>query len=372
MSEEMVTPDSGTNEGLFVGVDAGERAFLDSLDVDDGPVEAPVTKESSHEATPEAEPQMDADLDDEAEGELEAEAETEDDATASDEADDTESEDWALPEEWSLEDAAKDLGVDPEQLAASLRVKVGDDLVPLQDAIKGTLRESDYTRKTMALAEERKAFEATRAKQAEEWQGRIQQADTLAGLFRQQLSGEEAALQDMLDENSINYDPQGYIVKRAELDKRQRDLGQYFQHREQEQAALVAQHRQEHQKLARENIPELATPEGAEKFQQDMREVLPQYGYTPDQINAYMDGAWDYKDLAILRDAMKYRALEKGKPEARKKLAGKPKLRPNGRDGKGTQAQSNTDAIRRRLRSSNPRTKQRAAEDFLGAFAETL
>jgi hypothetical protein len=122
----------------------------------------------------------------------------------------------------------KDEGAESEQLDAddsepALVLELDGkeyDLTEVRKWQKGHLMQSDYTRKTMALADERKAFEAERKTEREQLQ---------------QAKAEIAAMKDTLqvltaEDEAINwaelkeYEPEKYIALKEKADKRKAEL----------------------------------------------------------------------------------------------------------------------------------------------------
>ncbi len=334
----------------------------------DPPQEQPQPVDEVDEATPEAEPESNPEAETDT---IEAEAPAEEvEAEETSESEESEAApDWELPEKWTLDELAEAIGVDSDALKGSLRTEVNGEEVPISEALRGTLREADYTRKTMALAEERKAFDAERETQAAEWQQKLTTADQFAALMAEQAGGfDESALLPFLDVESEHYNPDEYHRQKVMMDQRKNYLSQYQAFRQQEQADRLRQFRAEQQKLARETIPELQTEDGARKFQERLHSgMTSHYGFSGEQVEQYFNGAWDVRQLRILDDALKFRALESGKKNLTKKLKGKPPVvRPGTGTSKNDKQAESTAAIRRRLRGGNKADRDAAAMDLLG------
>ena len=88
----------------------------------------------------------------------------------------------------------------------------------------------------------------------------------------------------------------------------------------------ISEYRAEQQKKLAGIIPELAKPEGAQKFDTELRANLKEYGFTPDEVTQWMAGPWDHRQVLIARDAAKWRALNAKKPEVANKLKTVPKV----------------------------------------------
>lgn len=101
-------------------------------------------------------PEPEADLQPEEEGDAVVEDEVEADTEASDEAEDGQAEDEEEEADTEDDDAADD-DADQSQL-----IEIDGEKLPLEEVKLGYLRQADYTRKTQAVAEQRKAAEDER------------------------------------------------------------------------------------------------------------------------------------------------------------------------------------------------------------------
>ena len=169
----------------------------------------------------------------EAEGQASAEGETED--AAEDEA--AQSEDEETTEEssqtWTLDELAESLGDNPIVLP-------NGDKVTAKELQAGYLRTEDYTRKTQAVAEERKAAEAERSRGSAEVAQRLETLDGLMNVAEQSL---------MQEYNAVNW---------KELDEddpgRAANLRQQYGQRAQQLEQVKAQAGQARQQAMREQL----------------------------------------------------------------------------------------------------------------------
>lgn len=330
----------------------------------DPPGEAPQEPVKAEEATPEREPDTAPEVEEPEAPQVEDEATEETSEGEESEA----APDWELPEKWTLNELAEAIGVDSDALQKSLRAEVDGEEVPISEVLRGTLREADYTRKTMALADERKAFDAERETQAAELQQKLSAADQFAALMAEQAGGfDESALMPLLNPDSDYYDPEEYHRRKLVMDQQRNYLGQYQEFRQQEQAQQLQAFRAKQQKIARNTMPELQSDEGTRKFQDRLHEgMTAHYGFSGQQVEQFMNGAWDVRQLRIIDDALKFRALEAGKKSLLKKLKGKPPVvRPGTGTSKGDKQTEAAAAIQRRLRGSNKAGRDAAAMDLL-------
>jgi len=221
--------------------------------------------------------------------------------------------------------------------------------VELDELIKGYQQGTDYTKKSQALAEQRKAIEAERnhleyVKQ--ERQAYAQKLQALDSFLTQQHQGVDL---DVLRET----DPIGYAVAVAEQSQREKQLAvvrneqqRIAQQQQAEQQSSLQNHlRQESEKLV-SLIPELATPQG-DAVRKQIRDYAKSVGWTDQELSS----VYDSRAVQTLYKAMKYEQLQKSKPELNKKLQSAPKMMRSGTSA--PQARSSQDKqVMQRLRET--------------------
>ena len=195
--------------------------------------------------------------------------------------------------------------------------------VTLDELIKSYQLGTDYTKKSQAVAEERKAVEAER--QA------VQEAKALRDQYAQRLEMLETMLQPQETEN-LDYlketDPIGYAVKVAEMAQKEKQLAQVqaerhriAQQQEQDrQMQMQSLVREEMQKLTAA-IPEFADPAKGETIRNDIRAFGKQLGFSDQELAA----VYDSRAVLTLYKAMQYDKLMASKPEVTKKVSQAPK-----------------------------------------------
>lgn len=200
--------------------------------------------------------------------------------------------------------------------------------VELDELIKGYQQGTDYTKKSQALAEQRKAIEAERGhleQVKQERQAYAQKLQALDSFLTQQNQGVDL---DVLKET----DPIGYAVAVAEQSQREKQLAvvrneqqRIAQQQQAEQQASLQSHlRQESEKLV-SLIPELATPQG-DAVRKQIRDYAKSVGWTDQELSS----VYDSRAVQTLYKAMKYEQLQKSKPELNKKLQSAPKMMRSG------------------------------------------
>ena len=200
--------------------------------------------------------------------------------------------------------------------------------VELDELIKGYQQGADYTKKSQALAEQRKALEAERQHLEyvkQERQAYAQKLQALDSFLSQQNQGVNL---DVLKET----DPIGYAVAVAEQSQREKQLAvvrneqqRLAQQQQSEQQASLQNHlRQESEKLT-SLIPELATPQG-DAVRKQIRDYAKSIGWSDQELSQL----YDSRAVVTLYNGMKYAQLQKSKPEVNKKLQAAPKMMRSG------------------------------------------
>lgn len=221
-----------------------------------------------------------------------------------------------------------------------LKLKRGEEEieVPETEAIELAQKGYDYTKKTQALAEERKTVEErVQALQAQEQyltqQFQINQA-LIKEVAKVEALNDQIAQYEAVDWNAASdSDPvqaqklffqyQQLVAKRdrasSELDQKKGEAAAFQQQRREQMLS-------EGYKQLAKDIPDWS----AQKVQQ-VRDVGISYGFTAQELS----NVYDPRMVRVLHDAMQFRALQQAKPAAEKKIANKPPVvKPGGKDAK--------------------------------------
>ena len=202
--------------------------------------------------------------------------------------------------------------------------------VTLDELVSGYQKGEDYTKKSQALAEQRKAVEAEAHAVNEAMQLREQYARRLGQV--QQLLQENNTSHENLEDLKEN-DPIQYAVKVAEQTENNKKL-QLLQ-REQEKLAQaqqqqVAQHRAKvvaHEaQMLTEKVKEFSDPKKAEQLKGEIRNFGKSIGFTDDELAQ----VYDHRHVMVMQKAMEYDKLQKANPSVTKKLAKAPKMAKKG------------------------------------------
>ena len=215
--------------------------------------------------------------------------------------------------------------------------------VTLDELIKSYQLGTDYTKKSQAVAEERKVVEAER--QA------VQEAKAMRDQYAQRLEIIESMLNQPQEAENLDYlketDPIGYAVKVAEMSQKEKQLAQVRAERErishQQEYDRQQQMRQmvaaESEKLVAA-IPEFADPSKGEVIRKDIRTYGKQMGFSDDELA----NVFDSRAVMTLYKAMQYDKLQSAKPGITKKVSEAPKaIKP----GVSKPRDSNSEEIRK-------------------------
>ena len=234
--------------------------------------------------------------------------------------------------------------------------------VELDELIKGYQQGTDYTKKSQALAEQRKAIEAERGhleQVKQERQAYAQKLQALDSFLTQQHQGVDL---EVLKET----DPIGYAVAVAEQSQREKQLAVVRQEQQriaqqqqaEQQASLQSHLRSESEKLA-SLIPELATAQG-DAVRKQIRDYAKSVGWTDQELSS----VYDSRAVQTLYKAMKYEQLQKSKPEVNKKLLAAPKMMRSGTSAPPNKSGQDKQAMQRLRETGKVSDAARAFERF--------
>jgi hypothetical protein len=188
--------------------------------------------------------------------------------------------------------------------------------------------QADYTKKTMALADDRKALEAERGK--------------IDPNITQKLSHYERILGDVVKADQqtdwaamLREDPIGALEKKFLAEQRAAEWQIVQAKNKQEYDARMSQvNAQEREQLLAKR-PDLKDTAAYEAHDKEVKAFLKQQGYEPNQFESALG---DHRVRLMVDEAMKYRALQSANTETAKKIEKlPPKVErpgvPSGKDG---------------------------------------
>jgi uncharacterized phage infection (PIP) family protein YhgE len=183
-------------------------------------------------------------------------------------------------------------------------------------------------------------------KQAEQMKQQAEQMMTqLSAMYQKAQQGGFKAPPQEPSRELFDSDPIGYMEAKMQYDE---DVKRY--NAERQEMTQIAQYQQAQMQqsqqqvleremmLMREKIPDLADPEMAGKFRENIVRTAGEYGYSAEDLK----GVTDHRVLLVLQDAMRYRRSLKNKSIADQKAKkARPVIKPQAKktqDPKGKQA----------------------------------
>jgi len=228
-------------------------------------------------------------------------------------------------EEFDSEDSSEDPEAgqeetdeaDEEGSAQTYTVRVdGDEVeVTIDELLSGYSRTQDYTRKTMALADQRKSLE-----------GELDQIRQERAQLSQVL--EQIDVQDQEQEPNwdllYQQDPQQWLIQREvwrERQERKRALVEekqrLLQAQEADKQRVVSQFVEQERGRLNEVLPQWRDEKVAKAEKTKVAEYAKKIGFTDQEISQF----YDHRAVSTLYKAMKFDELQSGKPKAAKKTA---------------------------------------------------
>jgi hypothetical protein len=256
---------------------------------------------------------------------------------------DTEAPAEAATDEGTEESVAEE-AEEPEAAGQPAQIDLPDGTkVTLDEAVKGYLRQSDYTRKVTEVASQRKALEAD-----------LQVVEGITQTFIDHLTKMVPA---MPDPAMALRDPNGYVRAKAQYDAAMAQVQQLIEIGKQpkqigeklSQSDMQAKIAAENAALA-EKIPTVATPEGRRKFMESAAEAAQSAGFSMEDLQ----GVSDHRLFVLAHWANEGLKAAKARETAKAKVANVPPAAPR-KPGQPAQANRNADAMRKLARSGSIR-----------------
>ena len=245
-----------------------------------------------------------------------------------------------------------------EDLLYAVTVNGAEQEVSLDELMKGYSRQSDYTRKTQEVSEQRKEFDAMKQNMAQAYQQiqaeRQQYTQALQSLMEGNMAGLDKFASvdwEVLKET----DPIEYVTRKEEFREAQEQVQnlQREQHVAQQRHHAQSQH-EHHQLLQQETtalvtaLPDWGDPSKQPKISKSIRSYAMENGFTKEELNSLAD----HRSILVLLKAQKYDQLQNSDVRG-KKLKNKPRVIRSGTGGdKQADSKSKRTAKMKRLRSS--------------------
>jgi hypothetical protein len=254
-----------------------------------------------------------------------------------------------------------------EDLKYTIKVD-GEELeVGIDELKNGYQRQADYTRKSQALAEQRKETEQIQSERMQLEQERQMYANGLQMLQEQQ-SAKLNEFNNVDWESLKTEDPYAYMIKKDEFRDAQekvQSVAQQQQHVQQEQmqqqqTAKAEFVRAEYARLV-EALPEWENKESSIK--KDIRDYAATVGFRPEEI----DQLADHRSVLVIKKAMEYDKLTKKVAPKKKAVKKVPKVQKAGRGNSKEDAA--TEAIKKKRARLQKSGKQ---DDAASIFYDML
>ena len=244
--------------------------------------------------------QMESDTGEEVQEEVEIEAESETPEPELTETEETEE----VTEQESSEDQYYPIKLDGEDME-----------ITLDEALQGYQRQSDYTKKTQVLANERKQVEAEKEALSRQREQYKQNVDRLVQ-EQQSQQPDETDWDKLYEEDPLQWMKQKEDVrsKKEKMFELQQEQFRLQQQQSQEQQAQMQEYLTQQQKALVDTIPEWKDPEVMAKEKSEIRNYAKSIGYSDQELSQI----YDSRAVFALRAGMKASGLSsKGKVKLR-------------------------------------------------------
>lgn len=203
---------------------------------------------------------------------------------------------------------------------AKVRLPDGQ-LIPVEEAVKGYLRQSDYTRKRQEDANTTRILEAERQ--------RVSQTEQELAQQRQQLNAMLEAWKPQPPQNQNDYAAWiQYQQQEANWNAWRQQLS--TEQQRQEAAAKTERERSVQESLSKENIalvqkfPAMADPVKRNLFfEEAVKFFSAEFGYTREQLGQLFN---DHRNVLVARAILKAKRISAKAPEVKKQIEQKPQL----------------------------------------------
>jgi len=221
------------------------------------------------------------------------------------------------------EETSEDVSQEEEQIdtqekpnSPSYKVKVnGQELEVTLDELKnGYSRDADYRQKTEILANERKQFQSESEKQRQNYSLKLNELNNLVKDAQQQVN-QEMSNEDL--ERLYEDDPTEAMKVERRIRVKKEKLNNALKITQAEQQKQFDEYLGIQKSKLIEKLPDFADPTKATNLKSSMRTYLNDFGFNDQEIGQ----VYDHRILLLVNDAMKYRNLQKAKPNIAKKIS---------------------------------------------------
>ena len=256
------------------------------------------------------------------------------------------------------EEESEETDVEDVEELYTVKVDGTEREVNLDELLSGYSRQSDYTKKTQQLAQERQGM----AQLQQQWQQemiaaqteRQQYIDALGQVVNQSMTGlEEYANIDW--ETLKEDDPIAYVTRRDEFREAQENVRSMqeqqayaMQQQDAEMQNAIQYRTREELGMLVQKVPEWKDKETRQELTKNLREYATGQGFSPQEISSLID----HRSLIVLMKAQKYDAMQNTDVKS-KKLKNKPSvIRPGSPKDRGSGNKAKRTAQMKRLKQS--------------------
>jgi len=226
-----------------------------------------------------------------------------------------------VEEQSQSEDLTEEVSEEAQEEEAKYEIKVNGKPVEvtLDELMSGYQRDSDYRRKTMELADERRLLE-------EEVNIAKSESDAVAKLRQDYATRLSEIENSMKPDANIDWaklyetDPDEYHRKKIEVENKSKALEtikaerqRAIQEQQQEQTKVFNQYLEQQKKLLADKEPEYVDPVKGEGLRKDMTSYLKKEGYSDQELNMMVD----HRSFVIAKKAMLYDKMMNSKVSAK-------------------------------------------------------
>jgi len=243
-----------------------------------------------------------------------------------------EEEDESFEEESEEEEESSDTDEEAEEdLLYAVTVNGEEQEVSLDELMKGYSRQSDYTRKTQEVSEQRKEFDAMKQQMAQEYQQIQAERQHYVQNLQSFMEGSMSGLDQFAEVNwelLKETDPIEFVTKKEEFREAQEKMQRLQQDQYAAQQRGSAQAQQEHRQALEEEgaalvkaVPEWGDADKKQEMASNLRSYAMENGFTKEELDSLID----HRSILVLMKAQKYDKLQKTDVKS-KKLKNKPRV----------------------------------------------
>ncbi len=273
--------------------------------------------------------------------------------------------DEPTPDDLELEETDNSPAEGTEELV-TVKVDGQDRQVTLDELKNGYSRQSDYSKKTQALADERRGLDTERDKVTTELEAVKKERDDYAVKLKSFIKSDK---QEDIDWDKVyEQDPIEYVRLKAETDRKKEirqqaetELKSIEQKQDEEQKKKYADYVTTQSNMLSDKVPEFADPVKKGKIQANVKNYLNEIGFSDQELSMLTD----HRTVMVAIEGMKYSQLKKAK-------LGDKKVKNIPRVSKSGIPVSKDDANYERRKDAIKRVKSGKSGDMLEAFMNVL